>query len=1519
MGSTIKCFNGSSDQVDQSALFYLWRKCRVQAVELDGDGRLARVNVSWDDLHDRDNEWIDANSNRLQLTGLSRHPSMSSPNSTTALKPTPPTAPTAITADKEAQSNGAVKPPATDAAPAPPALSDADMSSFLANVNDNLSASSSTSAATHGAASSPTSSQAAASIAAQGVDTAFFASPAAPHSSASLSSSSSSAITSTNSLSRSRPPPLPPGNPPKLPATRPNASISPPPAVSPSTSPPPTRAASLPASQSLATSSADHTAPVSSAPPAAAAVPHPSVVAGPPHWEAGQSAPLSFDEFSALYRMDPDRYQIYQQQWHGDQQTHIIASASSTAQPPPPPPPPHSSMSANHTTHPTPSSLPVTLQLSSSSSASTHSAPASRNTSRKSSADGLSNPAPPATAPPAAVPEQLSEFARDLARGSLVDVWNRKLGMWSNGEVVDVSQSAEKGAMVNLLDINTNQREWIRRASPRIAPPFTKSQEAAPSPPPTPKLASQGVQAGPRRGTGGGMVDERSSMQKVGAALSNLSQQGSAALSTMAAALLPTSAGSPRSSSANGEVAHQHGFLSPKAHKPLPANQPAYSFAAPTVVSLPTHTSSHPPAVASTSAIIASSSSTSSSVPSSSSLSSSSSSSSSAPPAPSSSHPPAQASHPPPAAAVAPASLPEQPAGFAKTLTTGSSIDCYDTDQVWRMAEVTRETAEAVFVHYIGWTSKWDEWIARTNPRIQPPRSHASGDTGPKKQPPPVEQPIAQPVHAYQPHPPASAAAAVSQQRAPSARYECRRDCKWKRVLSMGLGHREIQSLDVLFDRCCQLQDDYQEILLSTDPTKATLAAFHTKSTAVNDDITRLRRTLPPFAAFYLQQCGNIVSTVQSGIAEAEEALRRQMLAMQEEMYMRRLRKVFQLVEVPADGDCLFTAVGKGYAKAYEMEMQQRQQQQQQQQQQATEKMQTKQPPPVPSASATPVVTSAQGSSAQSESSTTPATEALAVLPVADAAASHAESSEAQSAAAEASTGKEERNEQVAPAAAPANEQFTPQPADSFTLTDTATSTASTTDLTPTPTPTTTTPQQPPPPPPTLSGRSLARHYRTTAINQLLHTPSFHPLVAHEVKEALIQEREGHSDTTSKAIVGVLNERADSGGLALEAAAEGVKAEDGLAVYCDVMARDGIYGTQLEVQALSQALHVPVHVYFRAGSADDEPVGGGEEEVKPTQIIGAEEKGVPISLAYYMGNRHYNLLLPRPPPPPPAPAPPLPPPAVEKPAEQGDNELVALLRNGAPLPPPAAVAQSDAAANNLQMRRSLSGGHIVGSAQPSATDSAAAAGAGMHRHSGSKDELHLLSALSGSKGKPLPLPPAKPISQPQPPTQPPHPPHTTTTTTTHSRPPPAHAPPPHEMHLPLLHVHVVHPHTSPLPVSVSLARNRPLLNVLYDFPTAASSTVRREKDGSHLVLDRTPDDYQLQDGETLTLFEPGEEPKRQRLNSAERAAAPSAAVVGTQASSAAAAAAAPLSAEDSVLVKSVVDGIVNAVVSRAPD
>lgn len=68
------------------------------------------------------------------------------------------------------------------------------------------------------------------------------------------------------------------------------------------------------------------------------------------------------------------------------------------------------------------------------------------------------------------------------------------------------------------------------------------------------------------------------------------------------------------------------------------------------------------------------------------------------------------------------------------------------------------------------------------------------------------------------------------------------------------------------------------------------------------------------------------------------------------------------------------------------------------------------------------------------------------------------------------------------------------------------------------------------------------------------------------------------------------------------------------------MGSDGIFGTDLESEALSEELKCPVWVYYREG---------GDYNGHPTRVFGAQYKGFPLCLAFYRANKHYNLLVPK--------------------------------------------------------------------------------------------------------------------------------------------------------------------------------------------------------------------------------------------------------------------------------------------------
>ena len=1052
---------------------------------------------------------------------------------------------------------------------------------------------------------SPTSAQAAAIIAGQGVDTSFFAAAPAP-SAASVSASASAS--SSPSQQRSRPPPLPANIPPvRSPALYKSSSSSG--VVSPSTSPLPASAASCPppppASEARSVSASFSPPPPPPAPP---------VADGPPAWSAGQSTPLSFEQYAEQHRLDPDAYQIYTQRWQTAQQAHSQPNGKLS---------PPAALMLN-SSHPPPVSLPVTTGAASASS------------SRKSSIDATPPPPPPFSSPPAAAPpppppppaaapEPLSDFARELGRGSLVDVWSRRARSWQCGEVVEVTNSSS-GSMVNVIDYSTHTREWMRRASSRLAAPFTKSVEQGASPPPSPKqqqaAASRKQSAAAEQQSAAGI-----GMQKVTAALSSLS--------SAAAALLPSAVTSPKASSANGD----RGFSSPAAASPRAA--------LPKTATVPNPPPSQSPSPSSAAASVAAPSTAAALAAS--------------PVAAAGAAAPSNSQSASPAAAAGP--------GWSRSLTVGSVLDAYDTEQVWRVAEVVRDAGSELFIHYRGWASKWDEFVPRDSRRLAPLRTYSVGDTGPRKQPqlqqPPPEQqlPVAYPVNAY-------AAPAASSSSRSSSRYDCRSDCKWKRVLSMGLGHREMQSLDSLFAVCCQLQDEYADHLLSGSQSQQSFSSFRHKLSRLSAEIDKQRGQLPASAAFFLQQAAAIARTIESGVVEQEETLRRQLLAEQEETFMRRLNRHFLLSTVPADGDCLFAAIGKGFAKRVEL-----MQAAQREEEERAREREREQPQPAPLALPPPAADDAVSASTviKQEEVRGLYSPALLALP------------------------------------APA------EPAAGLPL-----------------------PSQVP------------AVYRAKAVQTLLSTPAFHPLIRREVREALVQEREGRGDSTSKSIVAELTQRCGSTQAELEAAVDSPSA---LEVYASVMGRSGIYGTQLEVEALSAALHVPIHAYYRAGQEDDAEQEGraaaAAEELRPTQVIGEGEKPPAIALAFYLGNRHYNLLLPRPPPPPPQPQPVLPQPApitastsAAKPPlhpsaaadhrlDAADDELmIALMENSTPSPLPAQLSAASAADSQQSLRRSASGGSLT-SSQP-AGEPVAAGGAGLHRRERSKDELHLLTQSSAS-------------------------------------------------------------------------------------------------------------------------------------------------------------------------------------------
>jgi len=667
---------------------------------------------------------------------------------------------------------------------------------------------------------------------------------------------------------------------------------------------------------------------------------------------------------------------------------------------------------------------------------------------------------------------------------------------------------------------------------------------------------------------------------------------------------------------------------------------------------------------------------------------------------------------------------------FGKTLQLGDVCDCLDTEQKWRLAEIVGRDHTHVMVHYVDWSPKWDEWIAQTDPRLQPPRTKTDGYTGPaNKRPQAIAAatavgagglPVASPVASA----PSAAGGAVggyassaaprpapaAPQPPPRPSYSCLAACSWKRVLSTGLSSKEIQALNDLFAQCCYVQDSYQEVLLgqsSASPAgagggaagglynpygsygwsapapapvfKHTLSSVNALLDKLEADLVHLRSTLPQeICAFPLQQASAIAVNIRSLILDSEEATRRQLLAAQEEAYMDRLGKRFRIVEVPSDGSCLFSAAGLG------------QQINQAVVAVAAAAADNKAAPAA--AGSADVVTAGEpdgGAAAAADEQQAPPVqvgdvkvEVASNAPTAgevtaDGAASDAAS--APAAAAVAQAGEKSvlpSPSSAASASAPSsavdplrvlqllrdanNPQLQQQVAAKCRAAVVEFLRAHCADAGATP-----------------DGSGIASEVTPSGDDA-----SWLSKIEAEVQEVLQQESGAgkYSDATSKAVLEELHrrEKQQKSGAASSAgapsssplAASSPNADASvsgsvspssrirLAVesYLKVMSNEGIYGTGLELEALSAMMRAPVHVYFRSDSDSDAAAGAGAaaggsaaagggaqaaDELKPARVIGEQFSGPPICLAFYMSDKHYNLLVDKThiPEPPPRPAP----------------------------------------------------------------------------------------------------------------------------------------------------------------------------------------------------------------------------------------------------------------------------------------
>ena len=66
---------------------------------------------------------------------------------------------------------------------------------------------------------------------------------------------------------------------------------------------------------------------------------------------------------------------------------------------------------------------------------------------------------------------------------------------------------------------------------------------------------------------------------------------------------------------------------------------------------------------------------------------------------------------------------------WRRKLKKGSKLDCLDHKKHWYCCTVVdcNENTNEVLIQYFGWDKKWNEWVVRDNPRLQPFKSVAKG------------------------------------------------------------------------------------------------------------------------------------------------------------------------------------------------------------------------------------------------------------------------------------------------------------------------------------------------------------------------------------------------------------------------------------------------------------------------------------------------------------------------------------------------------------------------------------------------------------------------------------------------------------------------------------------------------------------------------------------------------------------------------------------------------------------------
>eukprot|EP00478_Filoreta_tenera_P000006 GABV01000006.1.p1 GENE.GABV01000006.1~~GABV01000006.1.p1 ORF type:complete len:453 (-),score=229.42 GABV01000006.1:1245-2603(-) len=70
-----------------------------------------------------------------------------------------------------------------------------------------------------------------------------------------------------------------------------------------------------------------------------------------------------------------------------------------------------------------------------------------------------------------------------------------------------------------------------------------------------------------------------------------------------------------------------------------------------------------------------------------------------------------------------------------RDFAVGDLVDCVDTMGKWYESTITDVKDKTVFVHFNGWSKKWDEWIDKDSDRMAPVHTHTTGPHEAQKKP----------------------------------------------------------------------------------------------------------------------------------------------------------------------------------------------------------------------------------------------------------------------------------------------------------------------------------------------------------------------------------------------------------------------------------------------------------------------------------------------------------------------------------------------------------------------------------------------------------------------------------------------------------------------------------------------------------------------------------------------------------------------------------------------------------------